>query len=51
MESDAWAIHRKANQLVSNFEPLPFPFGYNWRKEGKAFVMVARREPAVSSAP
>ena len=24
--------------------PVPFPFGYNWRKGGKSFVIVARRE-------
>jgi hypothetical protein len=24
-------------------EPVPFPFGYNWRKGGNSFVIVARR--------
>lgn len=50
---------RRQDDLIKAFkasaaktlEPLPFPFGYNWRKEGKAFVMVARREPHSSSAP
>ncbi len=27
---------------VANPEPLPFPFGYNWRKEGKSGLIVAR---------
>jgi hypothetical protein len=27
--------------------PVPFPFGYNWRKDGRSFVIVARR-PAAS---
>lgn len=29
-------------------EPLPFPFGYNWRKEGKSGLILARR---ASGAP
>jgi hypothetical protein len=26
--------------------PVPFPFGYNWRKDGRSFVIVARRPAA-----
>jgi len=29
--------------------PLPFPFGYNWRKEGKSGLILARR-PAAGAA-
>lgn len=28
--------------------PLPFPFGYNWRKEGKSGLIVARRDVSPS---
>ena len=28
----------------ANPKPVPFPFGYNWRKGGKSFVIVARRD-------
>jgi hypothetical protein len=28
--------------------PLPFPFGYNWRKEGKSGLIVARRDGSSS---
>lgn len=28
-----------------NTDPVPFPFGYNWRKEGRSGVIVALRQP------
>jgi hypothetical protein len=28
---------------AGNSDPVPFPFGYNWRKEGRSGVIVARR--------
>jgi len=28
---------------AGNTDPVPFPFGYNWRKEGRSGVIVARR--------
>jgi hypothetical protein len=31
---------------VGNSDPVPFPFGYNWRKEGRSGVIVARRPGA-----
>jgi len=31
---------------TGNSDPLPFPFGYNWRKEGRSGVIVARRPSA-----
>ncbi len=33
---------------AGNSEPVPFPFGYNWRKEGRSGVIVARRPGAES---
>jgi hypothetical protein len=30
----------------SDAEPLPFPFGYNWRKEGKSGLILAQRAAA-----
>jgi len=32
-----------AFESTGNPEPVPFPFGYNWRKEGRSGVIVARR--------
>jgi hypothetical protein len=32
-----------AFQSTGNPQPVPFPFGYNWRKEGRSGVIVARR--------
>jgi len=32
-----------AFESAGNPEPVPFPFGYNWRKEGRSGVIVARR--------
>jgi len=34
----------------SDARPLPFPFGYNWRKEGKSGLLLARRPPAAGAA-
>jgi len=31
---------------TGNSDPVPFPFGYNWRKEGRSGVIVARRPSA-----
>ena len=31
---------------TGNADPVPFPFGYNWRKEGRSGVIVARRPGA-----
>jgi hypothetical protein len=31
---------------AGNADPVPFPFGYNWRKEGRSGVIVARRPGA-----
>jgi hypothetical protein len=31
---------------AGNSDPVPFPFGYNWRKEGRSGVIVARRPGA-----
>lgn len=31
--------------------PVPFPFGYNWRKQGKSFVIVAQPGARTSAAP
>jgi len=31
---------------AGNTDPVPFPFGYNWRKEGRSGVIVARRPGA-----
>ena len=33
---------------AGNTDPVPFPFGYNWRKEGRSGVIVARRPGAES---
>jgi hypothetical protein len=33
---------------AGNSDPVPFPFGYNWRKEGRSGVIVARRPGAES---
>lgn len=33
----------QAFEAGADHEPLPFPFGYNWRKEGKSGLIVARR--------
>jgi hypothetical protein len=33
---------------AGNADPVPFPFGYNWRKEGRSGVIVARRPGAES---
>ena len=33
----------EAFATAGNSEPVPFPFGYNWRKEGRSGVIVARR--------
>jgi hypothetical protein len=33
---------------AGNTDPVPFPFGYNWRKEGRSGVIVARRPGAPS---
>lgn len=35
-----------AFESVGNSVPVPFPFGYNWRKEGRSGVIVARRPGA-----
>jgi hypothetical protein len=32
-----------AFESTANPQPVPFPFGYNWRKEGRSGVIVARR--------
>lgn len=32
-----------AYALSGNAEPLPFPFGYNWRKDGKSGLLLAQR--------
>jgi hypothetical protein len=32
-----------AYALSGNSEPLPFPFGYNWRKDGKSGLLLAQR--------
>ena len=32
-----------AFESAGNTDPVPFPFGYNWRKEGRSGVIVARR--------
>lgn len=32
-----------AFESSGNRKPVPFPFGYNWRKEGRSGVIVARR--------
>ncbi len=42
LQPDLEAAYEKAG----NPEPLPFPFGYNWRKEGKSGLLVARRDAA-----
>ncbi len=34
---------------TEELEPVPFPFGYNWRKQGKSFVMVAEPEKKTES--
>ncbi|SPJ16005.1 conserved exported hypothetical protein [Burkholderiales bacterium] len=34
-----------AYEKAGNTEPLPFPFGYNWRKEGKSGLLLALRSP------
>lgn len=36
----------EAYEKAGNTEPLPFPFGYNWRKEGKSGLLLALRAPA-----
>jgi len=41
-QSDLEEAYAKAG----NTEPLPFPFGYNWRKEGKSGLLLALRAPA-----
>ena len=33
---------------AGNADPVPFPFGYNWRKDGRSGVIVARRPGAES---
>jgi hypothetical protein len=33
---------------AGNTDPVPFPFGYNWRKEGRSGVIVARRPSGAS---
>jgi hypothetical protein len=33
---------------AGNTDPVPFPFGYNWRKEGRSGVIVAKRPGAES---
>ncbi len=33
----------QAFESAGNSDPVPFPFGYNWRKEGRSGVIVARR--------
>jgi hypothetical protein len=35
-----------AFESAGNRKPVPFPFGYNWRKEGRSGVIVARRPAA-----
>jgi hypothetical protein len=35
-----------AYALSGNSEPLPFPFGYNWRKGGKSGLLLAQRVAA-----
>jgi hypothetical protein len=35
-----------AFESAGNPQPVPFPFGYNWRKEGRSGVIVARRPSA-----
>lgn len=43
----------QAFEKGSNAEALPFPFGYNWRKEGKSGLILAQRTasgPASASA-
>jgi len=35
-----------AFESAGNTDPVPFPFGYNWRKEGRSGVIVARRPGA-----
>ena len=36
----------EAFESTGNPQPVPFPFGYNWRKEGRSGVIVARRPGA-----
>jgi hypothetical protein len=38
----------EAYAQAGNTEPLPFPFGYNWRKEGKSGLLLALRAPAAN---
>jgi len=33
----------EAYEKAGNIEPVPFPFGYNWRKEGKSGLLLAQR--------
>jgi hypothetical protein len=35
-----------AFESAGNSDPVPFPFGYNWRKDGRSGVIVARRPGA-----
>jgi hypothetical protein len=42
----AFKVSAEANPAAK--APVPFPFGYNWRKGGKSFVIVARREKSAS---
>jgi len=37
----------EAYEKAGNTEPVPFPFGYNWRKEGKSGVLLAQRPSEV----
>lgn len=39
-----------AFKMRARAETVPFPFGYNWRKGGKSFVIVARRDGNVTTA-
>jgi hypothetical protein len=41
----------QAFEKGSDAEPLPFPFGYNWRKEGKSGLILAQRLPAAPTSP
>jgi len=36
----------EAYEKAGNTEPVPFPFGYNWRKEGKSGLLLAQRASA-----
>ncbi len=47
---DDLAAAFKARPEADAKVPVPFPFGYNWRKEGKSFVMVAERKAQAAPA-